>query len=1334
MMNIYTRVIGNFAVVMHPVTRQQRYYRHHYSKVTAMAINKEYELIASGDQGRLPKIHIWEYETLTPRCVLQGFHRKGIAHLKFSANGRYLLSVGQDAFHSLAIYDWQKEEILTTTPTFVAKCFDVDFNPNATQVVQIGNEIIRFWTFYGKNAHYQDGILSNRAKMQGFLCLGWIGGSAVVGTVDGNLYRFLGNRLESIVQAHNACVNCLVSSPDGLVSCGADGMLKIWTRFLECRLVVETRSLRTISPVIKTCDWDYDSGRILLGTAAAEIFEISAADGENRHKACLLEGHGGDELWGLSVNPTKEEFVTVGDDCLLRVWNLEKHVCTQTVALEMPARCVAFSPDGKHIAVGMGSPRKIMERQFDGKWIIIDTIDFQISHEARDSTKWLRDILYSPNGQYIAIGSEDWKVYVYNVNEGYACCAVITQHQSFIVSLDFSDDSAWLRVNCGGYELCYFESETGLYIPSAARLRDVTWASQHCPMEFTSQGIWPMQYDGTDYLAMDCNTFRGDFDGQIICAGDTFGRLKMFRFPCLNSSAAMSKSYWVSSSPITRVRFASGDAYLLTISGFDKSIIQWKHNRDREEGVAYQTGDRRQNAGEDDDDEDVAHRLALYQYNVNLEEEVEEELKALISTRPWIGAVVEPSSVAEHLLSNAYIYGEIPSQLVLSHVFGNQCQLSRNHVFYNCCQEVLLPTSRYVAIYNKKDNRQSGYYRGHGLRKDPVKGSLTDSDIKDINVLPPGGGEVCCLTVSKDGKFCASVEKSARPAIHLWDAVTGSPIKQLTYVHRKGVLSLEFSLSNLYLVSLGADDDHSIALWTSPSRQWYDGTIVSWQRGDIAPVTFVTFYDVITRDFNFTFVSGGRNHIKFWQHEGNTINAVYAEYNKQVKLNTMLCGKMIPSNKKLLVGSLSGHLYVWKGRRLDRIIRAHERGITAIYVSTPLQNLTTAPAPVKVSGSTASGGLAAMGKTSSSTALVVPGGAASDATVSTMFCLVVTGSKEGQVKIWSAELEHLKTLNLVDADVPPLMTSIRSVDALLDLQGQLSTILVSTASAEVYEANVLSARINMLNEAHYNGELHGLATHPRNPDVFMTVGDDMTVRLWSISENRLLRKAVIDCTTRCCAWSPDGKTIIIGLGGKSDGSRQRKDGAFLILDGETLKPRYEGRDSRHHITEVKFTPDGKVFAVASMDHKIYLYTNESFKLRGLCDKHNSFIKAMDFSKDSIYITTDSKDYEHLYFEVADGQYFAVGSQLRDIKWVDGNSIYGWPVQGIWPTVNEDGDSTAPEPNCCHRSPNQKLLAVGDQGGNVKLFQYPCLNKKAAFLEYKAHIGPVAKLRFTSDNK
>ncbi len=1076
--------VASIAVIMNPASRQQRYYREHNAKILSMAINKEDDVIATGDLGRAPKILIWEPSSLTTRVLLVGFHRKGVTHLRFSATGEYLLSIGQDPFHSLAIYDWKHGVALLTTPTFTNKCLSVDFNPAGNQIVQVGHEKIRFYSFFGRNISYQDALFTHRCRLQPFLCIGWIGGNVVIGTADGCIYRFLGYNIEAIVQAHTGPINAMTSAPDGITTASADGYVKLWTRFLECRLIIDMKAIRAINTQVRTLDWNFSAGKLLLGTAAAEIFEVASADGENVHRGAVLEGHGGDELWGLSVNPTREEFCTVGDDCLLKVWDIASRTSVTTVTLEMPARCCAYSPDGKRIAVGFGSPKKIFDRQFDGKWIVIDTIDYQVSHEARDSNKWLREIKYSPNGNFIVIGGEDNKIYVYNVEEGYALAAVIGQHQSFIVSFDFSDDSLWLRSNCGGLELCYFEAETGLYIPAAARLRDVTWASHNCLMEYTSQGIWSIYRDGVDYLAADCNTFRGDDDGQIIVAGDNFGRIRLFRYPCV-SAQALSKVYWTTSSPITRIRFASGDNLVISVAGEDKAVFQWRHSRDRQDAVAFQTGERRGLLQEESDD--VADWILCFT-DVSVTDNLMEELKSLVSMRPWLGAIVEPTNLQEQLQRLDHHTKSMTYSLSMSHIYGIQCQLIRQNIAYTAAADVLYAVSRYIVIYNKKMNKQMFY-------------------------LHHSSEEVCAIAVSTDGKLVASAAKGKRPMIHIWEANTAQPIIFLPYLHRQGVTSLQFSADRKMLLSVGADEDHSIGIWISHTGMWHDGKLLAWNRGDVNPVLFASFYMTQIKDMSLLFASGGRYHVKFWTLDGNTINPIYAEYNKTIKIGTLLCGVSIA--RKFVTGSTVGHLYIWKGRTLDRMIRAHERSITSIKAVTSSSNPTLGT--------------------------------------------VITASREGTVKLWTFDFEHIKTFSLSDADIPPLVSTIRGIDQLSDNSGTVNTIVACTASGEVYELYVTSGRIGLMSEGHYEGELRGLATHPTNPDLFLTVGDDCTIRVWSISEKRLLRKAVIDCTARCVCWSPDGRFVAVGLGGKSDGTRQRKDGAYIILDGESLKPKYEGR-------------------------------------------------------------------------------------------------------------------------------------------------------------------------------
>ena len=1233
---------SSVAVQMNQKTRTQKIYMEHPASISSIAVHPSKDIIATGDQSEKPMIRVWDGFTLNTLAVLEGFHRRSVIHLAFSPNGKYIASVGADKFHSIAVYDWEQCNIVAYANSFSVKSFHLAFDPTGTIIVQTGFETIRFWEFGKLYMNYKEALFGGRAKLQKFLCAGFLGSNVVVGTQDGSLYRFIGRQLDGMVMAHTGCVNCLSTTADGVCTGGEDGMVKVWTRVLECRLVIEMKNLNSISPIVRCVSWDGDSGRILIGTMSCEIYEVNSEDAEDLHDGPLMEGHSGDELYGLSVNPAKDVFATTGDDALLRVWDLFEHKVIRTVQLEMASRCCAFDPDGRRISVGFGSPVKTSAKQYDGKWVVLDTEEYQVVHEAKDSTKWICDMKYSPNNELLAIGSVDFKIYIYNVLTGYGLNGVITQHNAPIANLDFSEDSAWLQANCNGMELAYYEADTGMFIPAASRLRDVIWSTQNCTMGWAVQGVWPPQRDGTDVLCTDSNIFRGS-EGVATVTGDNYGRIQMFRYP-VQSSFANAKRYRAASAPIRRVKFAGGDSYVVAIAGPDKTVFQYTHKRDRGEDVAYNVIER---GGEVKEHEsDVMTFLGL---SGGTDEPLPDlsDLKQVVTSRPWVAAMIAPSEPPAPRNSKPPFY------LEKAHVFGYQGQLTRMSVQYNMEGSVIYPASHYVCVYDKKKNSQI-FYEGHEV-------------------------ELSAVGVSSDGKIAASAERCNRPRIHVWDAVTCQVLCVLPLIHRRGVVSLRFSHDNKFLVSVGMDSDHSIAIWESRTGNWENGRLLACNKGDIAPVLYASPF----QSNDFVVASGGRFHQKFWTADGRTLNAHFAEYSNKQKLGTLLCGAGTVEDV-FVSGSSEGNLFVWKGRRLDRMMKAHEDAITSMWGS--------------------------------------PNG-------------LVTASRDGTIKLWSNLVQHMRSYALTDADVPPLEFCVRSLDASLALDGKsIMRILTATSAGEIYEVAAKSGSICLMHEAHYEGELWGLGLHPSDPDLFATAGDDKTVRVWSLSHKRIIRKAVLDCTARCVSWSPDGRQLIVGFGGTWDGKRQRKDGAFIVLDSKSLKPMFEGRDSRHWIQDVKFSPEGKLFAVGSMDHKIYIYNRTTYRLKGTCDRHNANIKTFDFSADGVYIQSDSGDHEHLYFESEDGQYFASGSQLKDMAWSDWTCTFGWPVQGAWPYFDEIAKGTAAEPSAMHRSSDEDLLGVGDTSGAVKLFHWPCIEKEAQPQHRPAHVKEVSKVRFTCDNK
>ena len=95
-----------------------------------------------------------------------------------------------------------------------------------------------------------------------------------------------------------------------------------------------------------------------------------------------------------------------------------------------------------------------------------------------------------------------------------------------------------------------------------------------------------------------------------------------------------------------------------------------------------------------------------------------------------------------------------------------------------------------------------------------------------------------------------------------------------------------------------------------------------------------------------------------------------------------------------------------------------------------------------------------------------------------------------------------------------------------------------------------------MDEAHATKQLHGLATHPLDADLFATCGDDATVRVWSIATRKCVMRTAPDllgAAARAIAWSPDGTRLAVGLGGDADSkvgeSKGRRRRRRVVVEG-----------------------------------------------------------------------------------------------------------------------------------------------------------------------------------------
>ena len=202
--------------------------------------------------------------------------------------------------------------------------------------------------------------------------------------------------------------------------------------------------------------------------------------------------------------------------------------------------------------------------------LILNSDDLSISRESRDSREWISDVKFSPDGKTFGMGSQDNKIYLYDVERSFALKAKCEMHNSFITHFDFSRDSDYIQSNCGGFELLFSKVTDGGNINSPSTLKDVEWATFTCTLGWPVQGIWSDMNDGVRYNAVDRNNSE-----TLVATADNFGHIKVYRYPCLTKDAAHAKGTGHSAN-VQNLKFNKSDEFLVSIGGKDRAVLQWR--------------------------------------------------------------------------------------------------------------------------------------------------------------------------------------------------------------------------------------------------------------------------------------------------------------------------------------------------------------------------------------------------------------------------------------------------------------------------------------------------------------------------------------------------------------------------------------------------------------------------------------------------------------------------------------------------------------------------------------------------------------------------------------
>ncbi|RLN68841.1 hypothetical protein BBJ28_00002720 [Nothophytophthora sp. Chile5] len=1238
-------------IIFDKATQRQTFFKNHDDDVVALCAHPNGTTFASSQMGKTPKIYVWgskNGQAVAP--CLEGFHQRFVNAICFSSDGSKLGSVGGDDDHSIAIYAWESGILLSTAKGERNTVRSICYHSATKEWVTCGDKHIRFWTEQGKNLTSKKAIFGVKAHQKGkipsvFDCVTSFGSMVISGGSDGCLYVFQSStEVTKTVPGHEGAVQALYPTERELISGGKDSKIVIWDNQLSKVASFELKELaiqgtRLLSPEIRSVCTAQRSPRVfLVGTAGNDLLEVDAGRGQPTLSA-ITRGHSKMEVWGLACHPAKLEYCTVGDDQTIRVWCLLKKSQLRLQKLGCVARACALLDTADVVAIGYGGRNalanlsKAAQAKTGGIVLLCYSDLTKKLFEDRPSKQAISELKFSPDGSVLAVGSHDHKIYLYRLDPRNASkivkAATFDKHQSYITHLDFSADGSVIQSNCGAYELLFSSAATGKQITSASSTKDTQWQSWTCTLGWPVQGIWPRCSDGTDVNAVARNS-RED----LLVTSDDFGLVKLYRYPCTVAHAS-SVDQRGHSSHVTNVRWSHNDSHVISTGGNDRCVMEWKVMGENEQTPILPekqlTLEATESSAESEEDPDT------------YEESAGDEFMAV---KPWIGAIVAPTNAATPNSREPELNVE------LEWVYGYQSELAQQNLAYNAQDEIVYHTAAVGIIYDAKSHFQK-HHMGHN--DDIISFALCDAK---RNLIATG-------------------ERGKKPVLRVWDAHTGELRCEMKDFHSRGILSLAFSNDSTRIVSVGADDDHSLALWSDASNgSWTLAKLLATGKGDKALNRFASFGSTVE-----TIVTGGVKHVLFWSVQGKTLVSKKGIVGKQGSLQTFPSGCTFGGD--FITGTMSGELYIWRGNELSKAVKAHDGEIRAVACCS----------------STDSAG----GPTS----------------------VLISGGKDGRVVLWNAAYQSLKCFDLDALHVGNFSKAINSV--FINSTGR--NLLIGTCSSEIIELDVASGSVlhggQPLFSGHFALELWGLAIHPSRRE-FVTVGDDRTLRVWDMDTKRVLQLRALPAKARACAYSPDSELFAVGFGG-DNGLRQRRkpeakkpqtasrEGAFAIFrahDLDTEKVVFEDRPAKEWISDVKFSPCGGSLALGSHDNGIHLYSVAAnggsppeFKKRKPFSQHNSYITHLDFSDDSRYIQSNCGAYEYLFCETASSTQVRRASSLRDVKWATWTCTLGWPVQGIWP---ECADGT--DVNAVCASASRTILASGDDSGNVKLFRYPCILK------------------------
>lgn len=611
------------------------------------------------------------------------------------------------------------------------------------------------------------------------------------------------------------------------------------------------------------------------------------------------------------------------------------------------------------------------------------------------------------------------------------------------------------------------------------------------------------------------------------------------------------------------------------------------------------------------------------------------------------------------------------------------------------------------------------------------------------------GDDITCIAVTPDGSMAATGSCGSHELllVHVWS--TASPHKGPIMTLGKGffqrfISAVAFSCDGKYLSAIGADDSHTMGIWSIATGQLVHTTTC--QHGLPPQIKNMVwspeqhYTDYITKTHSGVcdiICTVGEHHLRLWSFRRpiETVMTLGGLQEASVVYKGLTMGKMnckpakiytcsayitgIDKNIDVIVGGSNGLVYLFRLAECVVFCQAIKGGVSTLQVVGDKVVCGGARGCIKLLDGRTLSTLATCNLAPSSIGI---NPSETDSTPRRRPTSSNTGNSMSSLQDGEENASHTN--------------DVVSVALTLGSGGrgtpQIIHAFTATASGVLsrvdFNGNTVS-KTKTVFEYHV-GAVCGLAVeNTKGGQLVVTAGDDRKLCVWDALSKTLVCKTSTSAAARCCHIDKSSSFIAVGT----------SSGSISVLGLTPLKGYYQlselayRKDSKDVISDIKFSDNCLRIATGSHDSSIYVYscnldcTSSSLsctlramhKLKG----HTAYITHLDWSLDSRLIQSTCGAYELLCWDADAGKLYAP-SNVSDIRWKTNTCVLGFNIMGIWKPYSDGTDI-----NAVDVSKEAELVATADDFGKLNILRYPSVVKSAPCKSYNGHTSHAMNVKF-----